>query len=128
MSAPVYLLLAGNSGVTALVGTNIFPAGMIPQEVTARPVITYQTIAGSPENVLTDRAPVDFERVQIDCWGTTFASAQAVADAVRAACENVAAGHALNCSAVCTSINGHDYDAVTKEYRASLDFSFRTLR
>ena len=128
MSAPIYLILSADAGVAALVVDRIFPAGIIPQEITTLPAIVYQTVTGTAENVLTDRAPVDMERIQIDCWSTTDAGASAVANAVRAAFENIPAMLANGCAALLTGFNGHDYDKETKHYRESTDWSFWTLR
>lgn len=120
---PVFTLLAADAGVTAIVGTSpvrVYPAGNIPQvsgpDPNANlPCVTWQDIGGSPQNMLSGRPVVDYIRVQIDCWSTSFGGAQTLADAVEAALE-------LSC--YCVSTNGHDYDDTTKRYRSSFDFSF----
>jgi hypothetical protein len=126
--APIYTLLANDSGVAALVGTRIYPMGIIPQEVTTFPVLTYQTVTGSTDNVL-GVAPDDHERVQIDCWSqVSLAEAQTLSDAVRAAFENVPALNALKTAATLSTFNGHDYEEQTKRFRVSTDWDFYTLR
>ena len=73
--------LAGNAGITALVGTRIVADRM--EEGAARPFIVfsrattdYQT--GLDGTVLAERATFD-----VQCWADTRASAEAVANAVR---------------------------------------------
>lgn len=121
---PVYPILLADSAVNALVAGRIYPAGIMPQEVTARPVIVYQTIAGTPLNTLADATRGDNERIQIDAWDVTLAGAQAVMAAVRAALDSIATLQAHSIACECSSINGHDYDTETKTYRDSADFSF----
>jgi len=121
--APVFTLLAAASAVTAIVGTNpvrVYPAGNIPQSTTTDPnsnlpCVTWQTIAGATENMLSDRPVVDNQRIQVDCWALTFGAANALADAVQAA---------LELNGYCVAINGHDFDIDTKRYRVSFDWSF----
>jgi hypothetical protein len=124
--APIYSLLAASGTVTAIVGTNpvrIYPAGNIPQvegqDPNANlPCITWQMIGGYTENLLDERPPADHQRLQLDCWtfgDTGFDDAETLASAAQAA---------LELHGYCVSINGHDYDEVTKRYRSSFDWSF----
>lgn len=128
MTAPVYLALSGDSGVTALCATRIYPAGIVPQEVVTFPVIVFQTVTGSAENVQSGNAPTDYERVQIDCWGMTMASADAMFAAARAALENIPAMKALGFAATLSNFNGDSYESDTKRYRNSTDWDFYMLR
>lgn len=75
--------LLAASGVTALVSTRVYPVAR-PQGSTL-PAVTLQRIDGAP--LLTDEGDSGLEnpRIQLDCWGTTYASAKAVARAVIAA-------------------------------------------
>jgi hypothetical protein len=127
--APIYTILSADSGVSALVGTRIYPMGIIPQEVTTFPVLTYQTVTGATDNVQGSIAPDDHERIQIDCWSqASLAEAQTLADAVRAAFENLAALNALKTAATLSTFNGHDYEPETKRFKVSTDWDFYTLR
>jgi hypothetical protein len=90
MSAPIkiaYNILSNYSALTALVSTRINPL-RIPQE-SAFPAISYNlvSIVGNPTN--TSHSRTDFARVQVNSFGTTFASATEVAEKVRAAFEAV---------------------------------------
>lgn len=75
--------LLAASGVTALVSTRVYPVAR-PQGSTL-PAVTLQRIDGAP--LLTDEGDSGLEnpRIQLDCWGTTYASAKAAARAVIAA-------------------------------------------
>ena len=120
MMAPIFELLSANAPVTAILGTSptrVFPAGQIPQKQ-PYPAVTWQVVGGSPQNVF-GTAPVDHQRVQIDCWADTYLACNDLGEKVRAALEN---------SGWCVSFNGHDYDKEAKVYRCSFDFSFWTDR
>lgn len=124
-NAPVFSLLAASSAVTAIIGTNpvrCYPCGYIPEATGTDPhqfipCVTWLQVAGTPENVISEKPPVDNRRIQIDCWSTTYSGALALGDAVRAALES--AGN-------CASLNGDDFDSDVKLYRISFDFSFWT--
>jgi hypothetical protein len=104
MSAPikiVYNILSNNSALTALVSSRINPI-RIPQE-SAFPAIAYNLVSviASPTN--TSHSRTDFARVQVSSFGTTFASATAVAAAVRTALEAVSLPGTFN-GAKCQAI------------------------
>lgn len=78
-------ILVAASGVTALVGQRISPV-MRAQEETL-PCVVLSLVAAAPTNILKGVPTLDSNRVQVDCFGSTYASARAVADACRAALE-----------------------------------------
>lgn len=118
MTPGVYPLLSAAPAVTALVADRIYGFGDAAQGVT-RPYITWFTVAGTPENLLSGAPPLDRFRCQVDCWGDTPASATAVAIAARDALE--AAGHIV-------SINPSDRDPDTNLFRMSFDWEQIVLR
>lgn len=63
-------LLRATVPITTLVGTRIY-AVLVPADATY-PCISY-TAMGKPPAVNIDRSAEEFKRVQIDCWGRTFA-------------------------------------------------------
>jgi len=85
--AAVYTMLSGASGVTDLVSTRIW-VGPAPQ-VSSMPYISIYDIAGEHINDLVGGGNLRKGRVQIDCYGTTKASANAVAVAARAATNGI---------------------------------------
>lgn len=77
--------LTNTAGVTALVSTRVY-LERIPQGATL-PCITYQRI-DTPRVTTHDTsgsAGTAYPRFQFDAWATTYASARAITDAVRAA-------------------------------------------
>jgi hypothetical protein len=121
---PVFTLLAAAPEVTAIVGAapvRVFPGGVIPQGQ-AMPAIAWLVVAGMPENMLADRAVVDNQRVQIDCWAADFNSANALFEAVRTALEPHAYLVAMNDPEGTSTNTG--YDIETRRYRISSDWSF----
>lgn len=77
-------LLAADTAVAALVGTRI--SADRAEQGTALPMIVF---SGQCEPLLTLAGPtgVGLWTFEIQCWATTRASAEAVADAVAAACD-----------------------------------------
>jgi hypothetical protein len=78
----LYSRLSTTDGVTALVGTRIFP--MEAQQNSATPYITYQKI--TPHFLPTLRRgalPLAGPNLQVNSWADTYATAKAVALEVR---------------------------------------------
>lgn len=83
--------LEAYAGLTALVVSRIYPTRH--PETPTLPLVVYRTISSPPEMTFTadgERPPARNPRIQISCYGATYASARAVADQV-AACLD---GHA----------------------------------
>lgn len=86
---PLFAICAANAGVTALLGdgpTRLYPFGDAPENV-AKPYATYQVLNGIPENYLDDPPDVDDWNIQIDIYGTSVSSVNAVLNAMRRALE-----------------------------------------
>jgi hypothetical protein len=131
MSAPVIPVLLANAAVTAVFGSaplNVFPGGFIPQEVTARPVATYQTVSGGRDNTNDGgKPPLEHALIQIDVWGTTAAQVESGIQLIIDALCDVAALKAYNASCLCVDDYGKDYEPETMQYRESRGFSFQML-
>ena len=67
MLPPIYGVLSMDSGVSGIVGDRIYPHGSAPQDV-SKPYITWQQIAGTPDNNLSDPFDVILSLIQINCW------------------------------------------------------------
>jgi hypothetical protein len=116
-----FTTLTGNGSVTAALGSNptrVFPHGEAPQGV-ARPYVTHQLVAGTPENYLGDTADADACRVQFNCYADTSAAAVNAASVIRAALEGI--GYVV-------SLNGTGKDAETNRYSYSFDMEFVSSR
>lgn len=75
-------LLLADSGVSALVGTRIYPL-KLPQD-DGLPAIRFQRISGERVRTLDGPTGLVRPRIQIDAYGKTYAEAKAVAEAVEA--------------------------------------------
>lgn len=118
MLPPVFQALKASAAVKAIVGTNpprIYRHGIAPQDVT-RPYITWQVIAGAPENHLSGTPPTDRMPVQVDCWHATDTGVESLARAARDAIEPTA--HCTGGPIV------DERDAETRLYRIALQFDF----
>jgi hypothetical protein len=122
----IYGILSVTSGVTSLVSTRIYPT-IAPAETVA-PFITFRIVSNNPTDTKTRPSKVDFVRVQIDCWGRTYASAEAVHGAVRTAIDN----YALGSTVASVKVDGIKFetenDALDEEidiYRRSADYILR---
>lgn len=88
VSGILYTILAGNSTVTGLVGTDagggyrIYPL-TIPQSA-AYPAVRITTIAVEPSDTKTGASTLDAIRVQIDSYAISMLIAQQLDEAIRA--------------------------------------------
>jgi len=82
-AADFRILLTADAGITALVGTRIYPQ-LLPQ-APMFPAISYQVVSGFRETAMDGPAGVNRARLQFDCWASTYLQAEAVANAVRVA-------------------------------------------
>ena len=101
MSAPikiVYSILSNAAGVTSLVGTRLNPV-RIPQE-SLFPAISYNvvSIVANPTN--SGHSRTEFARVQVNCYGTTFADVVELSSQVRIAFDDATAPETYNDSYV----------------------------
>ena len=79
----IRLALLADGPVAAVVSTRIYFT-MLPQEPTY-PAITLELISGNPGNTLNSVPTLVWSRVRANCWGRTFAAANALALLVEAA-------------------------------------------
>ena len=75
--------LLADAGVSALVGTRVYP-GVRPQ-ATALPAIVFNMISANPSYSDDGEDGIAEARVQLDCWGATYTDAKKAARAVKAA-------------------------------------------
>ncbi len=85
--ARLYTRLTTHAGTAALVSARVYPL-LLPQLPTL-PAIVYQRISGTERMGSTQ---VREARYQLSCWGSTFASSQALAAQVRTALEGWGVG------------------------------------
>jgi len=78
----LYDHLTNDAGVSALVGTRIYPL-VVPQDV-ALPAIAYQRISGPRDHAHDGPSGLGRARMQFTFVGTSYSQAKSVAEAVRA--------------------------------------------
>lgn len=83
----VYNILSNNSALTALISTRLNPV-RIPQE-SLFPAVSYHIISEVPSPTKSGHSRTEFARVQVNAYGITLASAEAVSSAIRTAFEAV---------------------------------------
>lgn len=103
--------------------------GIAPQEAPA-PFIVCSRVFADPVNTLDGADGMALSRVQVDCWATTPLAAEDLLELVEAKLDAWSAGGAAATPAAPTIFgcvrlgrNPDDYDPVTKQHKASADFS-----
>lgn len=116
--------LLADSGVTALASTRLY--WTIAPSAVAKPFATLLKVDGIRDTPLGGPNGFQQSRVQIDCYGTTFASAKTLARAVETA---IAAGRftvgsiEFQACFLVTERDGYEDDPSTEDlFRTSLDF------
>lgn len=120
MLPPIYDLLQ-TSEMAGLVGTNparVYRHGRAPQD-TGVAYVTWQVVAGVPENTLSDLPGHDRLTLQIDCFSPTDAGVVTLARAVR---------DALEPHAHMTGVPVNERETATKLFRISLQFDYWLAR
>ena len=104
-------ILVAAGGVTALVGQRISP--VLREQDETLPCVVLTTISVAPMNHLSGAPTLDANRVQVDCYATTYTGVRAVAEACRTALE--AGGQMMENE---TDLSEPDVD----EYRVTQDY------
>lgn len=79
----IYYILTEDSGVSALIGTRVYPL-VIPQNATL-PTVVYQEISSVLTHQMRPMIGLTRARYQFWCWAATYTGADALAEAVRLA-------------------------------------------
>jgi hypothetical protein len=82
LEAGIVGVLEGSAGVTALVGSRIYPL-LVPQGFDNYPAVTYQVISEQRTPELTKQNGLMRARVQVTCWARTYSAAKGLKEAVR---------------------------------------------
>lgn len=112
--------LIADGGVAALISARVYPL-ILPQAPTY-PALTYQRISGPRLHHLTGSSGRGVARIQTDSWAETYAAAQALAAAVRAALDGFD-GLLSTLRAVVRLENERDlYEGTPEIYRVTQDW------
>ena len=112
--------LSAFAGLTALVGTRIYPM-LLPQQATL-PAVTFMKV--SNPYIRTFGSTIGAQpRFQFSCWATTYLGAKAVADQIKAALDfyagTMGGGVVVRAGLVENELD--DYDPETKRYHVPVD-------
>ena len=123
MSAPIYPTCLAEPAVVALLGEldgsiRLWPFKLAPQ-FPELPYATWQNVAGTPENNVSDRPDCDYWRLQVNVWGVTRKQVEQVTNAIRDAVEGVS---------YIVRWGNEDQDAQTKAFGYDFDVDWFTNR
>ena len=118
-------VLLGDSGISALVGTRLYP-DLLPQNPTL-PALTYTQVSGIRETNLDGPMDLVERRIQIDGWTETALSRETLAEAVRLALNGFQGplGGSPETGRIYAAFLDNEqsfYEPDTKLFRVSLDF------
>jgi hypothetical protein len=85
----IHVHLSSSASLTALVGSRIY-RGKCPQTTATYPAITYRKVSGRDEFYQEGVVDLAETRIEVECWGDTPASSEAVRDKIRDACQQYA--------------------------------------
>jgi hypothetical protein len=123
----VYGILSANSGVTDIVGTNIFPE--IAEQETAVPFVVYQLQSVDPDDTHDGPSKLDEVRFEFLCYADSYNAAADLGVAVRAALDRVSGTYN---GVHVESIQFNDVDVNIeydpRRYSQVLTFTFRIKR
>lgn len=107
--------------VAGLVALRMYPS-VLPQAPTL-PAITYNTISAIRQNTMDGPDGLPSKRIQIDSWGSTFAQAVSLADAIRQRLDGYRGTMgSTEIKGVFANTERQLYDPDPKLYRISMDF------
>jgi hypothetical protein len=123
----VYGILSANSGVTDIVGTNIFPE--IAEQETAVPFIVYQLLSVDPEDTHDGPSKLDEVRFEFLCYADSYNEAADLGVAVRAALDRVSGTYnGVNVESVQFNDVDVEIEYDPRRYSQVLKFTFRIKR
>lgn len=108
----VYELLKNDTGVKALINARVYPL-VAPQNVT-KPYITYRVVTGLKIQCLGGQIFQGDYRMQLDCFGTSYASVKAISQAVKSALVGFLSSHNINIM--------DDFEDETQLFKQIIDF------
>lgn len=116
-------VLLGDTTVTGLVGTRVFP--VVIRDDTALPAITYQRLSGERSYTLSGRSGWATVRVGVSVWAREYAQAREAADAVRNALDAYDSDDPTDIQVATVSDGADTYDADIDVFGCSLDIEIK---
>jgi hypothetical protein len=121
IEAQIRAILAVDNGVKALVAARIY-CGVLPQNP-VYPALTIQPITHDPDNDLAGPSDLQWDRLQIDAWASTYAAAHALYKATMDALNGksfTGIGYRIG-SAVVEPGGGYGYEPSVEVHRRYFD-------
>jgi hypothetical protein len=116
----LFTRLKDDAGVSAIVGTGIYPV-RLPQNKST-PALVYTQISGPRLHDLGGASDRAMPRFQVDCWADTAAAAKSLADAVRASLNGFNGTLTTIKATIRLDNEQEDYDDGAKLYRVIQDY------
>ena len=116
--------LLATAGVTALVGTRVYPG--VRTQGAALPALVFNRISGVRDYTMIEASGQVESRVQIDAWAASYAAAKTLARAVRASLSGIAgtySGVEVQGVFLDGERDSFEGEAPDRLYRVSMDFN-----
>jgi hypothetical protein len=116
--------LLATAGVTALVGTRVYPGART--QGSSLPALVFNRISGVRDYTMTEASGQVESRVQIDAWAVSYAAAKTLARAVRACLSGIKgtySGVAIQGVFLDGERDTFEGEAPDRIYRVSMDFN-----
>lgn len=115
----IYQLLAAQAGLTAIVGSRIYPHHL-PDDATF-PALVFRQVSSKPDYSHDGDSELDTARIQFDAYGTTKAQAVQVSTQVRALLSGRSYRPTIQSSFIENQLPD-DYDEVLQAWRTITDY------
>lgn len=117
----LFTKLSTTPGVTALVGTRIYPV-LAPQD-TSQDYVVYERVSGNPYHQMTGPSGLSWCRLSYLCFAGRYATAKTIAAALRGAIDGfqgTLSGVAVG--SILSEENQDFFDETTRRYMVAVDF------
>ena len=115
IESSLYTALSQDAGVSAITANRIYP--LVVPTASALPAIDFAFVGGSVQGTFDGRGLAKM-RVEVNCWGDTYADAVKLRSAVIQALDGY-----TGCGFTCRMIAPHDlFDHDLEQYRAIVEF------
>lgn len=120
VEAAIYTQLSGYAGLTALVGTRIYPR-LLPQS-SSKPAVVYSRVSSERFSAFSTDSGVVKARMQCDVYAATYDAALAVREQVRGALQRYSVDSPLKVFDTYILNEIDLYDSETELHHLVLDF------
>lgn len=122
----IYTRLSDDATLAGLVGARIYP--LTAPQGDAYPFVTFQVVSRTGSVALDTSSSMAALRLQVDCYGDTFTSARAVAEAVRARLDDWRGSGSVQLATLTNDRDQYDGDDAVRLYRAMQEYEIVFLQ